>query len=108
MIPKDFIRKPSCYTLLGFQLARLADKGLKVSAKEILDLCYNHTLIMWLESKGVDFSLWSNEDKEIMNEEFDALASTEDFGIENDGIILLMAFCYEFIGNPPTRTVEDL
>lgn len=54
----------------------------------------------------VDF--WNDDMKRVMDVEFDSLANCEDFGIQKDGIALLIAFCFAFAQNLPTRTIHDL
>ncbi len=64
----------------------------------------------WLKSTKnvcvVDF--WNDDMKRVMDVEFDSLANCKDFGIQKDGTALLIAFCFAFAQNLPTRTIHDL
>ncbi len=103
--------QPRCFCTLGFHINALVDKGESFSVSDILNKAENKTLIPWLEKK-IDMSLWDNEDKKIMSVEFESLANVIDperkMGVSNNGLCLLVAFCFEFIQNPPTRTLKDL
>lgn len=98
----------TAFIMLAKHLNRLVDQGMHLSLEEVYEMCKKHTLLSWLE-RYTDMSLWDNESKIIMVEEFDALAScyvAEDFGVEHNGICFILAMVLSFVINPPTRTIE--
>lgn len=101
--------QPRCFCTLGFQINALVDKGESCSVSEILKMAEGGTLIGWLEEK-IDMSLWDDEDKIIMSVELASLSNctaTGDFGINNNGLSMLVAFCFEFIQNKPSRNIKN-
>lgn len=99
----------TAFIMMANHLNHLIDMGVQLSVDETYKMCQTHTLIPWLE-KNTDMSLWDNDSKIIMSEEFDAMAScyvAEDFGVKHNGICFILAMALSFILNPPSRTVED-
>ena len=99
----------TAFIMMANQLNHLIDKGVQLSTDEVYEMCEKHTLIPWLE-KNTDMSLWDNDSKIIMAEEFDALAScyvSEDFGVKHNGLCFLLAMALSFVQNPPSRTLDD-
>ena len=103
---KNFNTSDFCY--LGMYLAKQQDKGLRISADEITQMAMDHTLVSWIEKNVCIMAPWDNDMKRVMDVEFDVLAGCEDFDIQKDGIALLIAFCFAFAKNLPTRTIHDL
>lgn len=100
------------FTMLGLELNSLIDMGKSVPVDEIVDKCEDYSLIAWLnENTPKTISLWDRETKIIMAEEFASIANAVNyenkFSIYNNGIALLIAYCFVFIQNPPTRNVSD-
>lgn len=98
--------------MLGLELNSLIDMGKSVPVDEIVDKCEDYSLIAWLnENTPKTISLWDRETKIIMAEEFASIANAVNyenkFSIYNNGIALLIAYCFVFIQNPPTRNVSD-
>lgn len=99
----------TAFTMLTRYLIPLVDKGESIPIKQVYEMCSNNTLIPWLE-KNADLSFWDDDSKTIMAVEFDSFANcytADDFGIENNGILFLVAMCQCFIKTPPSRTIED-
>lgn len=96
------------FSHIGTHLAYKQDKGLRISVSELLNLIESNNLIQWIETNvcGIDF--WDVEAKYVMNEEFSSIANCYDYGIENDGIARLIAYCFAFVNNLPSRTIKDL
>ena len=66
------------------------------------------TLVSWIEKNVCVVDFWNDDMKRVMDVEFDSLANCKDFGIQKDGTALLIAFCFAFAQNLPTRTIHDL
>ncbi|OUN60615.1 hypothetical protein [Alistipes sp. An66] len=102
----EFTTSQFCY--IGMHLANKQDNGLHISADEITQMAQEHTLVSWIEKNVCVVDFWNDDMKRVMDVEFDSLANCEDFGIQKDGIALLIAFCFAFAQNLPTRTIHDL
>lgn len=96
------MRHPITYTFLGFHFNSLIDAG------EVLDLRETHqkirsvSLFPWLKTKfgdSLDLSLFTDEDIRQIESFFESLSIATDekrkMGIENNGLCLLVAYCFE-------------
>ena len=96
---------------LGLQINGLVDKGEFLTIDEVFEMAESETLVKWLDEK-VNLFYWGEAEKRIMSMEFFALTNVIDpagkMGIENNGLVLLSSFCFEFIQTPPSRTLADL
>ena len=103
--------QPGIFTLLTYELLSLADKGEKLPVMQFLRMCEDYSIMSWLNEKTRFFDLLDDEVKIILAEEFASLAnvvSPEDkYGISNNGILVLIAFCQELISSKPTRDIKD-
>lgn len=95
-----------CY--IGMHLAIKQDKGLCISADEVTQMAIDHNLVLWIERNVCAVDFWNDDMKRVVDAEFSALVDCEDFGIQQDGIALLMVLCLVFTKNLPTRTIHDL
>lgn len=96
------------FSYIGKHAACKQDKGLSISTDELINLIEKDKLIPWIESNICVIDFWDDDAKKVMNAEFRAITDCHDFGIENDGISLLIAYCFAFIDNLPSRIIEDL
>lgn len=96
------------FSYIGRYAAYKQDKGLKISTNEISDLIESNKLIPWIEFNICHLDFWDNDAKRVMNEEFAAIENCHDFDLNNDGLSLLMTYCFIFIDRLPSRTIEDL
>ena len=104
---KEFTKKQ--FILLGQKIAVNQDAGLKLSVEELEKLINTHKLISWIETNVCILDLWDRDNKKIMNVEFESLLNAYGtFGIENDGLSLLIFYCFVFVDKLPTRTLDDL
>ena len=104
---KEFTKKQ--FILLGQKIVVNQDAGLKLSVEELEKLINTHKLISWIETNVCILDLWDRDNKKIMNVEFESLLNAYGtFGIENNGLSLLIFYCFVFVDNLPTRTIEDL
>lgn len=105
-------KHPGNFCMLGFELNGLVDKGEYLSFEDLYKMAEEETLIDWLEKKCQRDFHWDSDDKKIMSAEFFSLVNATDaernFRITNNGISLLVAYCFKFIQNPPSRTIEDI
>lgn len=89
------------YTLLGFYINSNLDTSKHCSVNEIRAYIHDGSLFDWIEKnlKDVDLSLYTDSDKEEILELFSGLADTVDeerkFGVSNNGLNLLIAYCFE-------------
>ena len=96
------------FAYLGLSIANKQDKGLRLSVTELRTLIKGGKLIPWIELNICSLDFWDNDARRVMEVEFFSIANCEDFGIETDGMARLIAYCFAFINNLPTRTVADL
>ena len=97
------------FVFLGQNLIVKQNVGLKLSIKELEELIETHKLIAWIETNVCILDLWDRDNKKIMNVEFESLLNAYGtFGIENDGLSLLIFYCFVFVDKLPTRTLDDL
>jgi hypothetical protein len=82
----------------------LLDNGKSLSCEETVAHIDDGSLFSWLTSEfadEVDLSLYKDEDRQTMLSLFQDLANAVDarrkFGVENNGIALLAAYCFEAI-----------
>lgn len=100
------MRSPSPrYTFLGFQVLALIDKGEQWSYDEAMDaLADGGDLLAVLDERfgpAIDLSLYAQDERTEIHEHFAGLASAVDsrrkFGVENSGLSLIVAYCFELI-----------
>lgn len=103
--------QPGIFTLLTYDLLPLVDKGQTLPMDQFMKMCEDYTIMKWLKENARHYELWDDELKIILAEEFCALANCvipeNNFGVINNGILALVAFCQEFINEPPSRTRID-
>lgn len=98
----------SQFNYIGKCVAYKADQGLQISVDELLDLIERNKLVTWIEENICSLDFWDSDARRVMDVEFTSIASCYDFGIESDGMARLIAYCFAFIDNLPSRTIEDL
>lgn len=98
----------SQFSHIGQRIAYKQDKNLSLTVDELLGLVKERKLLPWIELNICSLDFWDGEARQIMEVELEVLAYDEFFGIENNGLSLLMAYCYYYMENLPTRTLEDL
>lgn len=96
------------FVYLGLRIANKQDKGLHISVDELTELIENNKLLPWIELNICSLDFWDTDARRIMDVEFWSIANCYDFGIENDGLARLSAYCFAFTANLPTRTLADL
>ena len=97
------------FVSLGQKIAVKQDVGLKLSIEELEKLINTHKLISWIETNVCIVDLWDSDNKKIMNIEFESLLNSYGtFGIKNEGLSLLIFYCFVFVNMLPTRTLDDL
>ena len=96
------------FSYIGKNAAYKQDKGLRISVDELLDLIEGNKLLPWIELNICSLDFWDNDARRVMDVEFISIANCYDLGIDGDGVALLIAYCFAFIDNLPSRTVEDL
>lgn len=103
--------QPGIFTLLTHDLLSLADKGKTIPMDKFMGMCKDYTIMIWLKDNTRSYGLWDENVKVILAEEFRSLANCvipeDTYGVANNGILALAAFCQEFINNPPSRTRTD-
>lgn len=104
--------QPGIFTMLGYELNSLIDQGQSLTLDKMLEMCEDYTVIGWLNNNVPNaLSLWDDDTKIIMAEEFASMANAVDCErkmlVTNNGICLLVAYCFAFIDNPPSRNLED-
>jgi hypothetical protein len=92
------------YTQLGFAVAALMDQEEPLDAGQARQYVEDGSLFTWLGRRydgEVDLSLFGDADREDVLERFRAVSDTTDsrrnFGIENNGLALLAAWCFEVL-----------
>ncbi len=92
------------FTFLSFSLNSLLDQKKFVDIKEIEDHIEDGSIFVFLKEKfgdEVDLSLYGEEERKDLIEFFKSLLNAVDprrkFGVENNGITLLLAYCIEGI-----------
>ena len=96
------------FVYLGLRIANKQDKGLRLSVRELKNLIESESLIHWIETNICNIDFWNIDEKKVMEVEFWSINNCYDFGIETDGMARLIAYCFAFKENLPTRTIEDL
>lgn len=104
--------QPDIFTLLTYELLSLADKGHSLPVKLVMNMCEDYTIMNWLKENTQAYSLWDDDVKVILAEEFFSLANCiipeDTYNISSNGILLLAAFCQELINqHGPSRTRVD-
>jgi len=97
---KDLLK----FTSLSFDLNSLLDQKKFIDIKKIEDHIESGNIFAFLKEKfgdEIDLSLYGEEDKKYLIEFFKNLLNAVDphrkFGVENNGITLLLAYCIEGI-----------
>jgi hypothetical protein len=92
------------FTFLGFHLNGLLDDGKTLDFDQTRKHVDDGSLFPWLEEEfgdGVDLSLYTPEDLAAVLEVFQGLSnavnSRRKFGVEHNGLSLLVAYCFEGI-----------
>jgi hypothetical protein len=92
------------YTLLGFGVTALLDKGEALDIDDTRKHVEDGSLFGWLKQKfgdGIDLSLCRGAGQADVLERFGSLANTTDsrrkFGVEHNGLALLAAYCFEVL-----------
>ena len=81
----------------------------KIICWRIRKVIDTYKLIIWIEANVCILDLWDRDNKKIMNVEFESLLNAYGtFDIENNGLSLLIFYCFVFVDNLPTRIIEDL
>lgn len=90
------------YTHLGFAVAALVDKEEPLGADQAHQYVKDGSLFDWLSRRydgEIDLSLFEAADREDVLSRFRTLSEVADtrrkFGIENNGLALLAAWCFE-------------
>ena len=99
--------KITMLTYLTFELNALVDQGLSMPLKEVKTLCEEKRIFEELErrfpfkEKYLDLSLLKGEEREELENIFQdiaiAIPERRKFGIENNGLCLLIAYAQEQI-----------
>lgn len=94
------------YTLLGFSLNSIIDRGEVLDIQETRNAINGERLFPWLKDKygrDIDISLYSDSDLREINDLFANLNNVVDaeskLGIKRNGLCLLVAYCIEGIQN---------
>ncbi len=92
------------FTYLSFQLNSLLDKKKFLDYQETINHIESGNILEWLKEKfseEIDLSLYDNKDKKEVVGLFQDLTSAVDakkqFGVNENGISLLLAYCLEGI-----------
>lgn len=103
--------QPGIFTLLTYELLSLADKGQSLPMDKFMGMCEDYTIMKWLKENTHSYERWNDDVKVILAEEFCSLANCvipeDTYGVANNGILALAAFCQEYINHAPTRTRTD-
>lgn len=87
----------SQFNHIGKCVAYKADQGIQISVDELLDLIERNKLVTWIEENICSLDFWNDDAKRVMDVEFSSIANCYDFCIENNGMALLIAYCFAFI-----------
>ena len=92
------------YTQLGLVVAALLDQEEPLDAGQAQQYIEDGSLFSWLGRRydgEIDLSLYEAADQAEVLERFQALSDTVDtertFGVENNGLALLAAYCFEVL-----------
>ena len=96
------------FSYIGRNATNKQDKGLRISVDELRDLIEGNKLLPWIELNICSLDFWDSDARRVMDVEFTSIASCYDFGIESDGMARLIAYCFAFIDNLTSRTIEDI
>lgn len=96
------------FVYIGQHIANRQDKGLHISVNELTELIENNKLLPWIELNICSLDFWDTDARRVMDVEFWSIANCYDFGIENDGLARLSAYCFAFTKDLPSRTLADL
>lgn len=96
------------FVYIGQHIANKQDKGLHISVDELTELIENNKLLPWIELNICSLDFWDTDARRVMDVEFWSIANCYDFGIENDGLARLSAYCFAFAKDLPSRTLADL
>lgn len=103
--------QPGIFTLLSYDLLSLVDKGQSLPMDQFMKMCSDYTIMKWIKENTLYYDIWEEDLKIILAEEFCSLANCvipeHTYGVSNNGILALVAFCQEYINHPPTRSRID-
>jgi hypothetical protein len=92
------------FTFLGLLLNSLVDNGKYLDLKETHEHLRNKTIFEWLKDQfddSLDLSLYKSEELREIASFFEDLSvavnETKKMGITNNGLCLLIAYCFEAI-----------
>jgi hypothetical protein len=92
------------YTQLGFAVAALLDKEEPLDTEQAQQYIEDGSLFSWLSRRydgEIDLSLYEAADQADVLERFRSLSNAVDarrkFGIENNGLALLAAYCFQVL-----------
>lgn len=92
------------YTLLGFGVNALLDRGESLDIDETRKHAGEESLLGWLKDRfgqDIDLSPYEAADKAEVSERFASLANAVDsrrkFGVERNGLALISAWCFEMV-----------
>lgn len=93
---------PKSFTFIGFHLNSLVDQGESLSIESMKKLLSSKNLLRSLQNKyklNFDMSIFSDSD--ILKIEaffegcYDSIDESRKFGVENNALCLLIAYCFE-------------
>lgn len=100
----QFVNAATRYTFLGFQLNGLLDDGKTLDFDQTRKHVDDGSLFPWLKDEfghNIDLSVYTPEELAAILELFqdlsDAVNSRRKFGVEHNGLALLVAYCFEGI-----------
>ncbi len=100
---KGSLKYPQAFTLLGFQIVSLVDKGETISIEEIYKHIENRTVWTLLEEKLTNRFICiydeklRNEFSDYFESSANAIDSESVYGISNNGYCLLISYLFEGI-----------
>lgn len=90
------------FTQLGFHLNALLDRGATLDIDDTRKHIDDRSLLSWLKETfgdDIDLSLHGPDDQAAVLDLFESLANAVDsrrkFGVERNGLALLVAYCFE-------------
>jgi hypothetical protein len=92
------------YTQLGFTVASLIDGEEPLDPGQAREYIEDGSLFTWLGRRydgAIDLSLYEDADQADVLDRFQRILDTTDtrraFGVENNGLVLLAALCFEVL-----------
>ncbi len=94
------MHKVTRFTHIGFQFNSCKDSGVNLDIEEVQIQIENKNLFPWLQKKlpDLDISRYSQKELDEIGEYFyqtDSCYGSNHFGVKNDGLLLLVAYCLE-------------